>query len=344
MKDYITVIVDADSEASQIDMAEIKKYVEELIGEEKKIFIDDNTDTNPFIFDEQKTGVYIFISRNKLPDQYFYAKRTRTNTSNYNTASMQYGTLYYYRDIDQAEDNEYVAMFIDQSTLRMTAIRKSTGASGISATSFGTTFVNTITQQDITGRKTFTDPRVRNDYTMDNDFKLTHKKYVDDKVDAIKTIEGRTFNYEDANNDYFIFEDEEPGIIFLTLFNHQSPYGQFKWKYLKTSSGSGLTVPAGCPIYYIKKYTECVTGEIFCYFYQSFSNKFYCLKKTATGGQSQEIEDHWVNVSNKQTIYGEKTFNALPKTTIVPTADEQLTNKKYVDDEIAKLKAELGGS
>lgn len=43
----------------------------------------------------------------------------------------------------------------------------------------------------------------------------------------------------------------------------------------------------------------------------------------------------WFLTGMAQTIYGVKTFNELPIATSTPTQDGQLTNKKYVDDQIS---------
>lgn len=61
-------------------------------------------------------------------------------------------------------------------------------------------------------------------------------------------------------------------------------------------------------------------------------------------GQRRELaQKNFVGVNGTQTIYGVKTFNALPESPVTPTTDKQLVNKKYVDDAIASLKAELSG-
>lgn len=39
-----------------------------------------------------------------------------------------------------------------------------------------------------------------------------------------------------------------------------------------------------------------------------------------------------VNITGSQTISGKKTFSVLPESSVVPTTDNQLVNKKYVDD------------
>lgn len=46
-----------------------------------------------------------------------------------------------------------------------------------------------------------------------------------------------------------------------------------------------------------------------------------------------------VNTSQSQTISGKKTFSTLPESSVVPTTDNQLVNKKYVDDNAYVLPA-----
>lgn len=43
----------------------------------------------------------------------------------------------------------------------------------------------------------------------------------------------------------------------------------------------------------------------------------------------------YMTTSNTQTVTGKKTFNVLPESSVVPTTDTQLVNKKYVDDNMA---------
>ena len=52
-----------------------------------------------------------------------------------------------------------------------------------------------------------------------------------------------------------------------------------------------------------------------------------------------------VKTSGDQYISGKKTFNTIPITSITPTANNHITNKKYVDDTIASaIGTALGGS
>ena len=160
------------------------------------------------------------------------------------------------------------------------------------------------------------------------------KEYINEELTKLEhPLQVRTFSYNDPNNEYFIFEEQEPGIIFLT-YKDASPYGMFKWKYKTSNSGSSLSIPSNLPIYYIKKYSEAKTNELFCYFYNTTTCEYVHLVKTSAGGQANYSTDNWVNVSKPQTISGIKTFNALPKSSIMPTEESHFVNKKYVDDKI----------
>lgn len=84
------------------------------------------------------------------------------------------------------------------------------------------------------------------------------------------------------------------------------------------------------------------------YFYISFMNdgsnktvgtmkKSYWLS-TQTGLVSNNTLTTELSVltpTDDQTISGKKTFNILPESSVVPTTNNQLVNKKYVDDSIA---------
>ena len=48
-----------------------------------------------------------------------------------------------------------------------------------------------------------------------------------------------------------------------------------------------------------------------------------------------------VDLSSAQTITGVKTFSALPESSVVPTTDNQLVNKKYVDDHAVPTPADM---
>ena len=63
----------------------------------------------------------------------------------------------------------------------------------------------------------------------------------------------------------------------------------------------------------------------------------YFVKKSG-GNYQGYYRDVVINnistINESQTISGTKTFSTLPESSVIPTTDNQLTNKKYVDDAI----------
>lgn len=61
------------------------------------------------------------------------------------------------------------------------------------------------------------------------------------------------------------------------------------------------------------------------------------VDRTSTTGLSERkiYDDELMLLAGLQTVSGKKIFSVLPETSIVPTTDNQLTNKKYVDDAVA---------
>ena len=56
---------------------------------------------------------------------------------------------------------------------------------------------------------------------------------------------------------------------------------------------------------------------------------------TTVGAQLPNTSPHYLITSTQQTFSGVKTFNSLPICSVVPTTDNQLVNKKYVDDSVS---------
>ena len=59
------------------------------------------------------------------------------------------------------------------------------------------------------------------------------------------------------------------------------------------------------------------------------------------GGSGSNYTLKVLTTNNAQTITAKKTFDTLPESSVVPTTDNQLVNKKYVDDAIATALANL---
>ena len=54
--------------------------------------------------------------------------------------------------------------------------------------------------------------------------------------------------------------------------------------------------------------------------------------KATQDGDGNTISSTYVKLTGAQTVAGVKTFSSLPESSVVPTADNQLVNKKFVDD------------
>lgn len=79
----------------------------------------------------------------------------------------------------------------------------------------------------------------------------------------------------------------------------------------------------------------------------TFSLQYNISSSTITNATINKTVYNLLDLSSSQTISGIKTFNVLPQSSIVPTSDSQLVNKKYVDDSIAStlgtIETTLGG-
>lgn len=54
--------------------------------------------------------------------------------------------------------------------------------------------------------------------------------------------------------------------------------------------------------------------------------------KATQDGDGNTISSTYVKLTGAQTVAGVKTFSSLPESSVVPTTDNQLVNKKFVDD------------
>lgn len=220
--------------------------------------------------------------------------------------------------------------------------------------------VTTNTNQNISGKKTFTSytPECSNVPIYDN--QLTNKKYVDDSVANLTYCIGNITDYnmeskalnldnlEDGKT-YVIVNDLGPNMSGTDLWVKvtSETYGVLK-KYKALAYNK-----AKVPVYYICKHvhTETLEDQSTRTYYAQltvissspgenyFINGVYeYYEKEGTGGVGVlDIENNSsslfaVNTNKAQTISGLKTFNTLPESSVVPTSDNQFVNKKYVDD------------
>ena len=211
--------------------------------------------------------------------------------------------------------------------------------------------------QTISGKKTFTTlPESEVVPTIDN--QLVNKKYVDDSVSTKQdtltageniTIEdnvisaigggsssgGGVYLVNGTSSNPFVFEGKEVGTYLI-----ENPKSTFYMKGSNESKSTRTLSQYITTIYIYKKYDDVEVNEEFAYcVYFNTSGGYYYekFKKTTDNTGMNGIGNTLPGnlLLGNQTIGGEKTFSVTPRCTNVPTADAQLTNKKYVDDAIA---------
>ena len=86
------------------------------------------------------------------------------------------------------------------------------------------------------------------------------------------------------------------------------------------------------------------TDDTLLAYYTKASNPIYPFDSTYATEVKRQISSNtglyivayktvtYMSTSQTQTVTGKKTFNVLPESSVVPTTDNQLVNKKYVDD------------
>lgn len=137
-----------------------------------------------------------------------------------------------------------------------------------------------------------------------------------------------------------ILEDYEIGVI-------ATNFPSFTVKKSSNSTLSQTVSDVESPIFLFKKYDDAENFEEFAMFYRYVNSnlKRVIIEKDTTAAQGFNLvelsvmTDSFIMISNNQTITGEKTFLKLPQSSIVPISDNQLTNKKYVDDQIGTFEA-----
>lgn len=204
------------------------------------------------------------------------------------------------------------------------------------------TIADIDTAQTISGKKTFgTLPESSEVPTTDD--QLTNKKYVDDTVSNIGDV-NQYFITGNSSSNPFIFKGKKKGVYH---FIDKKPGDNIYYKFdTSDSNTSDPLVPLEINILKDINGTE-ANGTPLGYYtkagmsFRPFSS-VYCVEikrgTSSSTGLSTGIPSNgsiqYVTVEHQQTISSEKTFSTLPKSTVVPTNDAHLVNKKYVDDTV----------
>ena len=198
-------------------------------------------------------------------------------------------------------------------------------------------------------------------YTPTGNYNPATKKYVDDNVktytagDNIKIDENNVISASDdagvisinlsglgsglsiLNADYPLFADAINKMITL---NRIMPIAIY---YDSTNSYNGIYIPttriisgvtfatfSRVPTYIASSYTYKLNGSLTIYLSWT-DDKCSATNIIINDGKNLNISDSLLT-SAKQTITGTHTYNTLPKSSVVPSDDTELVNKKYVDD------------
>ena len=164
-----------------------KKYVDDAVANagssgESITYIEDNSSSNPFIFEEHEPGIYVFSDQP-------YVKARASNTSQ--TVLRPIDNIIYLLRKPLADDpvDTVIANYTTDSLLIAKVILASynTGI-GISQTNNSPNFVSKSNNEQISGTKTFHNlPKLYSEVTPTNDLEFATKKYVDDAIAAAVT-------------------------------------------------------------------------------------------------------------------------------------------------------------
>ena len=306
-----------------------KKYVDDTvsnIGDVNQYFITGNSSSNPFIFKGKKKGVYHFIDK-RPSDNIYYKFDTSDSVTSDPLVPLEINIL---KDIDGTEANGTLlgyttktgASFRPFSSVYCVEIKRGTSSStglstGIPANG-SIQYVTVEHSQTISSEKTFS-TLPKSTVVPKDDAHLVNKKYVDDN--SVKLITTNTNIWELAHGVYKVeagvqlnYKPTSSG--YITVGN----YGTFLFV-SKASNGS-------VPFYLLgRSVTNNTNNEMYIGVAQ---NNTYGICDVYNLGNIELA----VTTTDNQTIYGVKNFYVLPESSVVPTTNNQLVNKKYVDDTV----------
>ena len=98
------------------------------------------------------------------------------------------------------------------------------------------------------------------------------------------------------------------------------------------STGLATNTKIGKLIYIRDKLYAETYGQSGANFYKEFNMDFTVFANSIEIAHSQNSTHNYMTPELNEKISGKKTFTTLPESSVVPTNDNQLVNKKYVDD------------
>ena len=193
--------------------------------------------------------------------------------------------------------------------------------------------------QSIFGEKTFfTIPKQGDTTAPTQNTQFTNKKYVDDMIASISGGGDVVEKVTTSTSEPFVFEGKKKGLYYIT-----NSSAKFHYKVTETSSVQSNNLRT-IFLFLISDFGEITSGTFAHTIYinpsQGGNNgNLFIGNCTISNGNivlnSQSTKLGQVVTTSDQQIDGIKTFTSLPLSSVVPTTDTQLANKKYVDDSIS---------
>ena len=173
-------------------------------------------------------------------------------------------------------------------------------------------------------------------YTPTSDYNPATKKYVDDNVKtytAGNNIEISDDNVISSSVNSFIELTDETVILKnlnVGIYKLTSSVKYIEYTTNKTYNTAGYM---DC-FMFVSNYRGIKTGYLF---YNNTITFFDGSTSSVAYGYVEKSIPNILTTYQDATIRGTHTYTTLPKTTLVPTTDDQFVNKKYVDDQVGNI-------
>lgn len=173
-------------------------------------------------------------------------------------------------------------------------------------------------------------------YTPTSDYNPSTKKYVDDNVKTYTA--GNNIEISDDN----VISSSVNGFIELTdetVILKNLNVGIYKLtssvKYIEYTTDKTYNTAGYMDCFmFVSNYRGIKTGYLF---YNNTITFFDGNTSSVAYGYIEKSIPNIITTYQNATISGTHTYNTLPKTTLVPTTDDQFVNKKYVDDQVGNI-------
>lgn len=173
-------------------------------------------------------------------------------------------------------------------------------------------------------------------YTPTSNYNPATKKYVDDNVKTYTA--GNNIEISDDN----VISSSVNGFIELTdetVILKNLNVGIYKLtssvKYIEYTTNKTYTTGGYMDCFmFVSDYRGIKTGYLF---YNNTITFFDGSTSSVAYGYVDKSIPNILTTYQDATIRGTHTYNTLPKTTLVPTTDDQFVNKKYVDDQVGNI-------